>query len=141
MQRWLCLILVSIAAPCLAGCSRSALATHPVRGQVYYRDKPLAEALIVFHALDASDHAANKPIAYTDSEGKFTLTTMKPGDGAPAGEYAITVDLREAVLVGEEKTRSGKSLLPERYRNVQKAVFKFRVEPGENIVPRLDVKD
>lgn len=139
MRRASVLSVVSCAM-IVAGCSKQTVPTHPVSGQVYYRNKPLAEALIVFHALDDSPQSPNKPMAYTDADGNFTLTTLKQGDGAPVGEYAITIDLREAVLQGEEKVRSGKSLLPERYRNPAKAV-RFRVEAGHNRVPRIDVKD
>jgi hypothetical protein len=115
--------------------------THPVAGQVFFRNKPVAEAMVVFHPLSTNAAMPNKPIAYTDSAGNFVLTTMKTGDGAPAGEYAITIELREAVLQGEEKTRSGRSLLPERYRHPDKSGLRYRVTADKNEVPRIDLKN
>jgi len=131
-------LLLTVA---LAGCGKRDVPTHPVRGQVHYRGQPVAEARIAFHCVDQSPQAANQPIAITDAQGRFTLTTMKQGDGAPLGEYAITIELRDLITVGEEQVRDGRSLLPERYRTPEKSGLRFRVGKGENEVPRIDIVD
>ena len=132
--------LVLLVACVVAGCGPREVPRHPVRGQVFYRKKPLADAQVVFHVVDNSPQAANKPIAITDEQGRFALTTMSRGDGAPPGEYVITIELRELVTVGEEKVRSGRSLLPERYRHLEKSGLRFRVEKGENEVARIELE-
>ncbi len=124
----------------ISGCGERPVPTYPVVGQVFYRGQPLAEAQVVFHCVDDSKQTANRPMAFTDSNGHFALTTMKPGDGAPPGEYAITVELRERVTIGEEPVRNGLSLLPERYRTPEKSGLRFRVEKGENQVPRIVIE-
>ncbi len=140
MKRLTALVLV-VATIVLPGCGKREVPRHPVRGQVFYRNQPLREAQVAFHCADGSPQADSKPIAVTDSEGRFQLTTLKQGDGAPLGEYAITIELRELVTVGEEQVRNGRSLLPERYRVAEKSGLRFRVEKGENQVPRIDVTD
>ncbi|MBM3995038.1 MAG: DUF4198 domain-containing protein [Planctomycetes bacterium] len=125
----------------LVGCSPAGVPTHPVHGEIYYRGRPVAEAIVVFHPLGDNPATAIKPMAHTDAQGRFTLTTLTPGDGAPPGDYAITVELREAVLVGEEKTRTGQSLLAKRYSSPDKSPLRFRVMPGDNTVPRIEVTD
>jgi hypothetical protein len=100
---------------------------------------PVAEAVVVFHPLAEEARTSPKPVAHTDAHGAFSLTTLKQGDGAPAGEYAITVELREPRLVGEEYTRDGGHLLPERYADPATTGFRYTVMPGENEVPPLEI--
>jgi hypothetical protein len=122
----------------LSGCARDDRpACHPVRGTVTLADKPVAEATVVFHPTKPLAGHSLKPIAYTDAQGNFELTTFTSGDGAPAGDYAITVVLREPKQVGEELVRDGKHLLPFRYSDPQKSGLSFTVKAEANVVPAL----
>ena len=133
------LILAAGAAAVLAGCGgESGPVCHPVRGQVRWNGQPLAEALVVFHP-PVGGPAISKPFAQTDSQGKFSLTTLQSGDGAPAGEYAITVELRELRQVGEEAVRDGRNLLPARFASPQESGLHHVVVVGENVVPPLEI--
>lgn len=133
------LLLATGAAAVLAGCGgQSGPVCHPVRGQVQLDGRPLADAQVVFHpALGAP--AISKPFAQTDSQGNFSLTTVQSGDGAPAGEYAITVELRELRQVGEEVVRDGRNMLPARFANPQESGLRHVVVEGDNVVPTLQV--
>lgn len=64
--------------------------------------RPCNNALIVFHPLEQSRLNDPKPVAKTNSDGRFVLTTFAENDGALPGEYAVTV-----VWPGQE-TKSGK---------------------------------
>lgn len=122
----------------LAGCSQSSEPRcYPVRGQVLLGDQPVAEAMIVFHPQTPLGENVPKPIAQSDANGNFRLTTLKPGDGAPAGEYTITVVLREARQIGDELTRDGPNVLPPRYAKPETSDLKYTVVAGENTVPPL----
>ncbi|MBI2825173.1 MAG: hypothetical protein HYX69_10850 [Planctomycetia bacterium] len=101
--------------------------------------EPVAEAMVVFHPLSSSAEAPQKPLAYTDAEGQFALTTDKPNDGAPEGEYAITVELRAPRQIGEETVRDGPSQLPAKYARPETTPLRYRVVPGMNDVPPLAV--
>jgi hypothetical protein len=59
----------------------------PVHGQVLLDGKPLGGAMVTFICPNAPRFSSGT----TDSEGKFTLTTFTPNDGAFFGENAITV--------------------------------------------------
>lgn len=125
----------------VAGCSRDAgPKCFPVYGSVTYDGQPLAEAMIVFHPLDGETSHTPRPLAYTDSDGNFDLTTIAPGDGAPAGNYAITVEWRELKQDGDELVRDGRNLLPDRYRDPKTSGFRCVVAEGENEVPTLELK-
>src|SRR5437016_336894 len=108
-------ILLLILLTGMVACSSGDLVRlQPIRGQVLHHDQPLAQAMVVFHPLGAYPPDLPKPIAYTDAEGRFKMTTSLPGDGVPVGEYAVTVEFRERSHSGIEKI-GGKNTLPERY--------------------------
>lgn len=125
--------LLVLAALCaVVGCSGTkGPECIPVRGQVTYKGKPIAEATVVLHRVGGDIEGNQKPIAYTAADGTFSLTTMKKGDGAPPGEYAITVELRAPQTIGEEVVRNGPNLLP------ASSGLKFVVQQGENEIPAI----
>jgi hypothetical protein len=123
-----------------AGCSGNNQPTcYPVRGQVLRDGAPLAEALVAFHPLDQRAQVTPKPVAYCDEQGRFHLMTFRSGDGAPAGRYAITVELRAPRQVGEELVRDGENLLPPRLANPTTSKLEYEVVEGENEVPPLAI--
>lgn len=129
------------AAVMIAGCSReTGPVCHPVRGKVLYDNQPLAEALILFHPLDGGTKEVPKPLAYSDQAGNFELTTLQPRDGAPAGKYAITIELRELKPDGDEMVRDGRNLLPDRYRDPKSSGLEFVVEEGENEIAPIELE-
>jgi hypothetical protein len=121
------------------GCGRSGIATHPVHGRVMLGDRPVTDALVVFHPLQPGWQGEHKPLAYTDANGCFELMTSKPGDGAPEGEYTITVVRREVDAEGDERPNA-RNLLPARYADPKRSGFRFHVQPGHNVVPDLVIK-
>jgi hypothetical protein len=96
--------------------------------------------MVVFYPLSGEIEGKQKPIAFTDAEGRFALTTLHSGDGAPPGDYAITVELRAARTVGEEVVRDGRNLLPPRYARPQESGLKCQVTEGENELPSIELK-
>jgi hypothetical protein len=135
---WGALLAIGGAA---IGCgSADEIACAPVRGQVLLGGKPLAEAMVVFHPLDQPPLKAPQPVAYSDGDGRFALTTLKTGDGAPAGRYAVTIELRAARLVGEELVRDGRNLLPPQYGNPQRSPLKCVVVVGDNEIPPINIE-
>jgi len=134
--------VVSLMGCCLAGCSsgKKAPVCHPVHGTVTSKGKPLAEAVVVFHRVGGDVEGNQKPMAIAKADGSFDLTTYRSGDGAPPGEYAITVELRALTTGGEEPVRNGPNTLPARYAKPESSGFKYTVVEGDNQIPTLDVK-
>jgi hypothetical protein len=124
----------------LGGCSGPAgPVCHPVHGQVKFNGRALAEALVVFHPQDGGAAGTPKPFAQTDALGNFCLSTHRAGDGAPTGDYAITVELRDLRQVGEELVRDGKNLLPPQFASPEQSGLRHTVVQGENAVPPLEI--
>ena len=120
----------------IVGCGREVgPRCYPVKGQVFYQDQPVAEAMVVFHPTAPPAENFPRPIAHTDATGRFELTTLRAGDGAPAGEYTITVELREQRQVGEELVRDGPNLLPPLFAKPQSTPLRHKVDSGANDLP------
>lgn len=76
----------------VCSCNSGRKPVYPVRGQVLdSQNRPAIGALVVFHPVDGDDPATPKPVAHVDEKGGFALTTHTKGDGAPAGEYSVTI--------------------------------------------------
>jgi hypothetical protein len=83
-----------VLAAVIAGCSRTprqfeSLPTYPVEGQVLVQGKPAEGVQVFLHPREPSQRG--KPRGTTNAEGKFQLRTYHDGDGAPAGEYTVTI--------------------------------------------------
>jgi hypothetical protein len=135
-------VFAAIVGTCLlAGCSsEKAPMCSPVRGQISFKGKPLAEAMVVLHRIGGDVEGNQKPIAYTGTDGTFMVTTYHSGDGAPPGEYAITVELRAPQTIGEEVVRNGPNLLPAKYAKPDSSGIKYTVVDGDNQIPPIYVK-
>jgi hypothetical protein len=126
----------------LSGCGGTGKpATLPATGKVTFKKtKPAAGALVVFHPVnpDMEKTIGGKPTArQVKEDGTFTLTTYEDGDGAPEGDYGVTI-VWEAkpkegkFSLGGEGAPVGRSLISEaKYGNPQKPFFKVSVKKGE----------
>lgn len=136
-------LVVSLIDVLAIGCAKppNGPLCFPAHGKVLYDSKPLAEAMVVLHPVDPDPDAENdqRPIAITKADGTFELTTLQPKDGAPAGEYTITVELRDKRLDGDVEVRDGKNLLPARYRDPAQSKLMYRVVEGNNDIPTLEL--
>ncbi len=87
-------VFVGVPLLMMVGCGRGEVRvpTFAASGRLLAADdRPLAHALVVLHPLDANNKAP-RPRATTDEEGNFQLTTYETGDGAPEGDFIVTVE-------------------------------------------------
>ncbi len=76
----------------MVGCSSSGPAPVSVKGTVKTKKgQPCDNALVVLHPTAKDRLNDPKPVATTDAEGKFVLTTFAVDDGALPGDYSVTV--------------------------------------------------
>lgn len=91
----------------LAGCSGRPqdpprVPVHAIAGKLIVGGRPAGNSRVVFHPIEKGAGAPLVPVANTQPDGTFRLTTYTHGDGAPAGEYVVTVVwVNEAVPVDE----------------------------------------
>jgi hypothetical protein len=137
------LLLLAAASLFACSCSRSdQAAVSPVRGQVFTpRATPAAGALVVFHPVAAEHDTPLKPLAYVDEQGNFELTTYNQGDGAPSGEYVITVEWREKPATPFSANQEGKDRLRGKYADPASSQFRFTVDgESEHVVPAIHLE-
>lgn len=129
VSRW---SAATLAALLVVGCSVSPghPTYYPVKGRVLYEGNPIPEAQVTLHPLGQS--LPMKPLGNTDAQGWFALTTFGTNDGAPAGHYVVTVQWKQLVQTGEEKTRSGRNQLPAHYGDEKRSKLRCEIEEGQN---------
>jgi hypothetical protein len=119
-----------------SGCG-SKKAVYPVHGMILDgKNKPAKGTVVVFHPVNGT--ATDKPVGMVDDKGEFVLTTYKNGDGAPAGDYVVTIT-RPAVK-RTPLDRDGGDLLRGRYSDPATSKIAFTVEKTTaNEVPRIQL--
>ena len=127
----------AVLLTCLVGCgSPRKAAVYPVAGTLTVSGQPVANAMVAFHPLDQAGSQTVLPVANTGPDGTYRLMTYAAGDGAPAGEYAVTVvwpddsqprDECEDVVTHDR--------FKGRYTDPAKSPWRVTVGPGTNEVP------
>ena len=87
------LVSLAIAATVVYGTLLQAeeVETFPVSGRLFIRHQLVPGAYVVFHPVDRSSCQGRCAVALTDADGSFRLSTRERSDGAPAGDYIVTV--------------------------------------------------
>ena len=128
--------LLMLTMTLLSGCSKpdaDRLDVHPVAGRVTFNGNPASGALVVFHPKDPTVGEL-KPNARVDQQGNYSLSTYSAGDGAPAGDYAVTVILRPLVQKDGD-FQPGPNVLPARVSSPATSKIAAQVAEGANTVP------
>jgi hypothetical protein len=76
----------------LAGCGDGLPETAPVTGKVTYQGKVVSEGKIGFYPSQGVP-----AFGQIQSDGHFTLSTFKPGDGAIPGHHTVTIEAMRIV--------------------------------------------
>jgi 3',5'-cyclic AMP phosphodiesterase CpdA len=106
--------------------------THPVQGKVFFDGTPCPDALVAFYVPPANEKA--KPLrigdALVESDGSFVFSTYTANDGAPVGDYIVTVVKRRPSFDAQGKP--GPNQLPEKYAKVDTSDLRVKVKDGPN---------
>ena len=109
---------------------------YPTSGQVLVNGQPAADALVIFHHVEDWGTRSIVPQAWTDSDGRFALSTYAMDDGAPAGDYRVVVEwpaYHSGRNIGPDKL-GGKFAKPET------SELRAHVDKGPNELPPFDLK-
>jgi hypothetical protein len=120
---------LAAATGCRDGLDR--LPTFKTSGNVTYNGQPLPHALVMLHPEDP----ALVPVqARTDESGNFALTTYETGDGAPKGDFKVTVSYYQLVQNGSS-LEPGPQILPKKYADPSSTELRVSIQEGENQLP------
>ncbi len=128
------LLLIAAAALAASGCGKpqdGQVPLFPVKGQISWEGGPIPGALVVLHPVGTLSAGVPAPRGQVDQNGKFSLTTFKAGDGAPAGEYVVTVQWQRVVGKGDDAQVTPNVLSP-KYSDPRTSDLRVRVAEGAN---------
>jgi hypothetical protein len=126
-------VLSVVAA--FAGCSDEGpkVPVFPVKGVVQFEGEPAVGAFLAFHPKAPAKPGQDVPrsSAQVQKDGSFELTTYTQGDGAPAGEYAVTVQWTKPILQGKDPV-PGPNVIPAIYATPDTTPLRITVKEGPN---------
>lgn len=126
----------------LLGCADDdRLQTHPVTGHLHINGVPASGCAVTFVPLDPALKGVVLPAGTVDETGAFTLTTYETGDGAPTGDYAVTLRWEASQWPGMDASNSVDPVvtmrpdrLQERFASPEKSGLKATIAKGENVL-------
>jgi hypothetical protein len=126
--------LLAGVASCGSAASGPGKPVFPVRGQVFVNDQPAAGAFVLFIPVnEPAEPADPRPRATVEADGSYSLSTYGENDGAPAGEYFVTVTWPVDGRDDEDRLRG-------RYREPRRSRLTATVKDGPTEVPAFRLK-
>jgi hypothetical protein len=139
LRRWWLLSILLAGAASLVSCSKNGkLPVYPTKGKILIDGKPAKDAFIQFYPRDGIGTGAPCPYGQTDENGTFALSTHVSGDGAPAGEYDVTITWPARFSIMTNSWEGDK--LKGRYNDRSKPSFQVTVEKKPQELPPFELK-
>jgi hypothetical protein len=136
-------LLMALLALANSSCSRTDATDRepvfPVRGKVLVQGQPADNALVIFHPQESSDAEMIRPNGRAQADGSFTVGTYETGDGAPAGEYLVTITWPEPVT-GNQDPDLAPDRLQGRYADPVRSKLRAKVGPEENVLQAFEIQ-
>lgn len=136
-----CLSTVARAAAivlAVSGCGQTGPRLNPVKGTILVNKKPAPEALVFMHRTGRTSPEEQVPFGRAGQDGTFRIMNGTSGEGAPEGEYRITVYWPD-MSKPEDRTGGRPDALNGAYENPANSTISFVVKPGQNTLPTLDL--
>jgi hypothetical protein len=135
-------LLIALLVPIACGCGGGKVPVYPVSGQVLIDGKPAEGVMVRLEPQEppeAGQGHVPKPMAYTEADGKFQLTTYAPKDGAPAGRYRVAIEWKGVQKSPMEPEKPDR--LKRRYIDPANSKIEVQIEkkPNELEPIRLDL--
>jgi hypothetical protein len=131
-----------------AGCGSKVpdrLPVFPTTGQVKIQGQSASGAFVVLHPHGmpgkGPDGVVVRPHGVVHSDGTFELTSYETGDGAPAGEYSVTLELRKVVKYPSGDSGPGPNLVPKKFTKPETSTIIVQIAHGRNELKPIVLKE
>jgi hypothetical protein len=122
------------------GCSKteSRVVVHPAQGAIKFRGQPVEGAFVSLVPKNAVEGVPN-PRATVTKDGSFALSTYDGNDGAPEGDYVLTVQWYKPVREGKDLV-GGPNVIPPKYASAQTSDLTIHIAAGENHLKPIQLR-
>ena len=137
--------LLLILAGAMGGCGpapKPAMETFPVSGFVKVNGEPAVRAEVRLRPKSPLKDPLNRsiePYGFVGPDGFFQISTYREKDGAPPGDYAVTVTWPIVTVEGGEDV-FGPDRLGGRFASASSPVTTINVFEGSNLIPTLELQ-
>jgi hypothetical protein len=136
-------LLGSILVLALGSCGAGRKPCFPVQGQVFAGEGkarvPATGAMVVLTPQGSTKEGDPHPYARVGEDGKFVVSTYGTGDGAPTGEYVITIHWADRPPRPRD-LKNQVDKLKGQYGDPQKVEIAYSVEKRkDNVVPPIEL--
>lgn len=139
---WIVVVLGLLAPLTLASCGSSdvKVPVHPVKGKLLVDGQPADGATITLNPQGDFPLKNAAPTATVKSDGTFAVNLYGNGDGAPAGNYVVTVQWFKLVKDPNGASGRGPNVLPAHYATPEKSPVKIVVKEGPNQLEPIEIR-
>jgi hypothetical protein len=115
--------------------------TYPTEGTLLIGGKPAAGVTVFLYSTDPAETEPTRPFATTNPDGTFSLTTSAANDGAPEGEYVVTVIYEPLESPLARARREKPPPFDKKYSDPKTSPLRAKVEKRpKNVLAPLDLK-
>jgi hypothetical protein len=134
-------VAVAALSVLLSSCSKKPH-LYPVSGKVMCDNSPAEGAVVTFYPDGPVTNKSTLPQGVVDAHGVFQISTFHKGDGAPAGNYKVTVNWTKRMKELRPDTDENDSvlLINESFSRPDKSGFSALVKAGPNELPAFVVE-
>jgi hypothetical protein len=111
----------------LTGCGETWVEVAPVTGSIKIDGQSPEGARLTLNPVNPTGEDIVIPTAGVKADGSFTVTSYQSDDGAPPGEYVITIRWNK---YDEKLGGAGPNVLPELYADPKTSPIKVTVNAG-----------
>lgn len=132
------LLSAAMAAVVFVGCGEAKPArtpVFPIKGTITFKGQPMPGALVALHP-KTPVAGTPSPRANVTKDGAFEVSTYDGGDGAPAGDYTLTVLWYKQVKNGSDII-AGPNVIPQKYAKAETSDLNISVKEGVNELPPI----
>lgn len=132
---WIAILALAAVTGCNTKSGPERVPTFPVSGTISFQGKPIPGAFVALHP-KATQENVPSPRANVGADGSLQVTTYDGGDGAPEGEYVVTVEWYKPIKNGADVI-SGPNVIPKKYASAQTSDITIKVAAQENTIPPI----
>jgi len=140
----LCVLLLCFLCGCSEVEDTIARPVYQVTGTALFNGKPIQDGVIRLHPVEEPEDGKQVtiPRGVVNENGEYTITTYHTNDGAPSGEYRISVSwVGPLDGIDEDEEDRLPELIPAKYRRPETSKLVFFVSDViDNVIPPIEIE-